>query len=70
MYALVCIWRCEHARFYVEVFYALYIHFHSFTFIHFDHATSGGYECDVLSEENSEPVRLILVYVHRDREDY
>ena len=29
MYAL-CIWRCEHARFCVEVFYALYINFHSF----------------------------------------
>jgi len=26
----VCIWRCEHARFCVEVFYALYI----FSFIH------------------------------------
>ena len=26
----VCIWRCEHARFCVEVFYALYIIFHSF----------------------------------------
>ena len=26
----VCIWRCEHARFCVEVFYALYINFHSF----------------------------------------
>ena len=26
----VCIWRCEHARFCVEVFYALYITFHSF----------------------------------------
>ena len=31
----VCIWRCEHARFCVEVFYALYINFHSFK--------SGGY---------------------------
>ena len=29
----VCIWRCEHARFCVEVFYALYINFHSFIFI-------------------------------------
>ena len=26
----VCIWRCERARFCVEVFYALYINFHSF----------------------------------------
>ena len=26
----VCIWRCEHARFCVDVFYALYINFHSF----------------------------------------
>ena len=26
----VCIWRCEHARFCVEVFHALYINFHSF----------------------------------------
>ena len=26
----VCIWRREHARFCVEVFYALYINFHSF----------------------------------------
>ena len=26
----VCIWRCEHARFCVEVFYALYINVHSF----------------------------------------
>ena len=26
----VCIWRCEHARFCVEVFYALYKTFHSF----------------------------------------
>ena len=26
----VCIWRCEHARFCVEVFYALYVNFHSF----------------------------------------
>ena len=26
----VRIWRCEHARFCVEVFYALYINFHSF----------------------------------------
>ena len=26
----VCIWRCEHAWFCVEVFYALYINFHSF----------------------------------------
>ena len=25
----VCIWRCEHARFCVEVFYALYKKFHS-----------------------------------------
>ena len=33
----VCIWRCEHARFCVEVFYALYINFHSFIhpFIHY-----------------------------------
>ena len=32
----VCIWHCEHARFCVEVFYALYINFHSFihSFIH------------------------------------
>ena len=32
----VCIWRCEHTRFCVEVFYALYINFHSFihSFIH------------------------------------
>ena len=32
----VCIWRCEHARFCMEVFYALYINFHSFihSFIH------------------------------------
>ena len=27
---IVCIWRCEHARFCVEVFFALYINFHSF----------------------------------------
>ena len=26
----VCIWRCEHAWFCVEGFYALYINFHSF----------------------------------------
>ena len=26
----VCIWRCEHSRFCVEGFYALYINFHSF----------------------------------------
>ena len=26
----VCIWRCEHARFCVEVFYVLHINFHSF----------------------------------------
>ena len=26
----VCTWRCEHAKFCVEVFYALYINFHSF----------------------------------------
>ena len=26
----VCIWRCEHARFCVEGFYALYMNFHSF----------------------------------------
>ena len=26
----VCIWRCEHAKFCVEVFYALYINFHSY----------------------------------------
>ena len=26
----VCTWRCEHARFCVEVFYALCINFHSF----------------------------------------
>ena len=26
----VCIWRCEHAKFCVEVLYAPYIHFHSF----------------------------------------
>ena len=31
----VCIWRCEHARFCVEGFYALYINFHSFI-IHSD----------------------------------
>ena len=30
----VCIWRCEHARFCVEVFYALYINFHSFIHIY------------------------------------
>ena len=29
-WAHVCIWCCEHARFCVEVFYALYINFHSF----------------------------------------
>ena len=29
----VRIWRCEHARFCLEVFYALYINFHSFTHI-------------------------------------
>ena len=29
----VCIWRCEHARFCVEVFYALYINFHSFILV-------------------------------------
>ena len=29
----VCIWRCEHARFCVEVFYALYINFHSFIYV-------------------------------------
>ena len=28
----VCIWRCEHTRFCVEVFYALYINFHSFIY--------------------------------------
>ena len=28
------IWRCEHARFCVEVFYVLYINFHSFTHMH------------------------------------
>ena len=33
----VCIWRCEHARFCVEVFYALYINFHSFI-----HSKDGG----------------------------
>ena len=27
---LFCSWRCEHARFCVEKFYALYINFHSF----------------------------------------
>ena len=26
----VCIWRCEHERFCVEVFYALYKNVHSF----------------------------------------
>ena len=31
----VCIWRCEHARFCVEVFYALYINFHSFIHYYF-----------------------------------
>ena len=31
----VCIWCCEHARFCVEVFYALYINFH--LFIHSSH---------------------------------
>ena len=30
----VCIWRCEHARFCVEGFYALYINFHSFIHSH------------------------------------
>ena len=29
----VCIWRCEHARFCVEVFfYALYLNLHSFIY--------------------------------------
>ena len=31
----VCIWRCEHARFCVEGFYALYINFHSFIHTNF-----------------------------------
>ena len=26
----VCIWHCEHARFCVDVFYVLYLNFHSF----------------------------------------
>ena len=26
----VCIWRCEHARFCVDVFYALYVNSHPF----------------------------------------
>ena len=30
----VCIWRCGHAKFCVEVFYALYINFHSFKIQH------------------------------------
>ena len=29
-FSTVCIWRCEHARFCVEVLYALYINFHLF----------------------------------------
>ena len=29
----VCIWRCEHARFCVEGFYALYINLHSFKYV-------------------------------------
>ena len=33
----VCIWRCEHARFCVEGFYALYINFHSFIHSAFAH---------------------------------
>ena len=40
----VCIWRCEHARFCVEVFYALYINFHSFI-----HTVVGfGISCPIL----------------------
>ena len=35
----VCIWRCEHASFCVEGFYALYINFHSF--IHKKERTHG-----------------------------
>ena len=36
----VCIWRCEHARFCVEVFYALYINFHSFIHVFGSYFTS------------------------------
>ena len=47
----VCIWGCEHARFCVEVFYALYINFHSF--IHVLSTTrstsSGSLGCQVAS---------------------
>ena len=32
-------WRCEHARFCVEVFYALYINFHSFITLLSQHGT-------------------------------
>ena len=41
----VCIWRCEHARFCVEGFYALYINFHSF--IHYS------FPCGVVSANNA-----------------
>ena len=47
----VCIWRCEHARFCVEVFYALYINFHSF--IHSRHSNSGNNSIRNNSDSNN-----------------
>ena len=44
----VCIWRCEHARFCVEGFYALYIHFHSFIIHCQFHLSKQWYGCQCL----------------------
>ena len=43
----VCIWRCEHARFCVDVFYTLYINFHSFIHSLRGCTTGGGYATQV-----------------------
>ena len=42
----VCIWRCEHARFCVEVFHALYINFHSFINRDRGCMSKSGYVCE------------------------
>ena len=51
----VCIWRCEHARFCVEVFYALYINCHSIIHSFFSLSLSYAYKQHIYDTERSCP---------------
>ena len=62
----VCIWRCEHARFCVEVLYALYINFRSF--IHSSSSNdSDSYQSQARAGGRSlltQPCVYIVIYTH------